>query len=113
MQNLLAFVKTRHTDGDFAQFVKLTGAETSFVIAIEILGWLKRQKRLRHELDLELNPEHTWCKHLATLLAADSSISRLFEIVDNRLRFRSSIPLQERAGIRDWIDLEYQPVLRT
>ncbi|WP_425614410.1 hypothetical protein NA78x_004277 [Anatilimnocola sp. NA78] len=113
MKDMITFVKTRCKAGDFGSFVDLVGEQASFVVAIEILSWLKRQKRFRNEKGLELNLDHSWCQELSVLLKTDLSLSRLFETADERLQFRSEINLLERLKVRNLADSEYQPVVRT
>jgi len=112
MNEMLIFVKFRQKEGDFGRFVDIVGEQTAFVVATEILSWLKRQKRFRHEKELELNSEHTWSQKLPMLLGIDLSLDRLFEIVESRMRFRLNIELSERTRIRDLSDGEYRPVVR-
>lgn len=113
MNDLLTFVKTRRKEGNFGHFVGIVGEHASFVVAIEILSWLKRQKKLGHEKELELDAHHTWCQQLPTLLQTDLSLGRLFEIVDSRLRFKPGIDRTDRVSIRELVDSEYLPVVRT
>ena len=112
MNDLIAFVKSRNKTGEFGRFVELVGEQTSYVVAIEILNWLRRQKRFKNEKDLELNVQQSWCQALPALLDAEPSLARLFEIVGDRLRFRSEINTAERQKVRELAYVEYQPTVR-
>jgi hypothetical protein len=126
MKDLLTFVKTRRREGDFGRFVPDVGDKEDFfarsgldagdfvtwVIAVNLLDWLKEQKRLGNEEEWILNPESTWCRSVPTLLATDASLSRLFECVEGRVRFKADVPAEERNCIRDLADAEYQPEVK-
>ena len=113
MKDLLAFVTTRSMEGDFGRFASDVGEQSSYVVAIELLSWLKRQKKFGHEKPLDMNPNYTWCRLLPILLAADTSLSSLFELVDGQLQFKVNIPREERDRIREVADAGYRPELKT
>ena len=111
MKDLLTFVKTRRKEGDFGRFALDVGDDvTSYVDAVNLLSWLKQQKRFGNENDLTLTPEYTWCRSVPVLLATDPSLSRLFECVEGRVRFKADIPAEERNTIRELADSEYRPI---
>ena len=116
MQNsitmLLQFMSNGVVADDLTEAVAAVGEKNTRVILTEILSWIKRQHRFKHEKPLELRSDFTWCQQLSSFVELVPRMSELFEIDENQLRFRNTIQGELRTAIREQVFEGYQPVLR-
>ncbi|MBY0588798.1 hypothetical protein K2X85_16620 [bacterium] len=113
INELLNFVNGVDNSLAVQRFIDSLGHANVYQVAIELFAWLKRHRRFRHEKPLELNFQHAWCKSLATLLNDWASLGELFEIRNDKCNFKDTVTSDERNRIRDLVEEQHRPVLRT
>ena len=88
------------------------------VIAIEILSWLKLQRKRELWLEqgrktslkpIELNMSFPWCKTLGVLLQKNNVFSEVFSIENNTLNIRADISEEISHELRVAADEKYNP----
>ncbi len=88
------------------------------VIAIEILSWLKLQRKRELWIEqgrktslkpMELNMSFSWCKTLVGLLEKDNVFSEVFSVDGDSLNFREDISEEIIHEMRVAADEKYNP----
>ncbi len=85
---------------------------------IELLSWLKLEKKRENWIEegrktklkpLELNYKYEWCIFLKKLIIEESEFNELFEIKENLLYFKESVPAKLQSQIRAEAYALYNP----
>ena len=85
---------------------------------IELLSWLKLEKKRENWIEegrktklkpLELNYKYEWCIFLKKLIIEESEFNELFEIKENLLYFKESVPATLQSQIRAEAYALYNP----
>ena len=102
--------------------ISVTDKKTLNSACFELLGWLKleykRQKwieegRKASNKPLELNRSYEWCNLINDLVLTETLFSELFDIKDDKLFFKDSIPETTKNEIRkDAFEKYNPPVIR-
>ena len=83
-----------------------------------MLSWLKLEKKRENWIEegrktklkpLELNYKYEWCIFLKKLIIEESEFNELFEIKENLLYFKESVPATLQSQIRAEAYALYNP----
>lgn len=85
---------------------------------IEFLSWLKLERKRENWISegrntslkpLVLNENYEWCILLKTIISEESLFNGLFEVKDNCISFKESIPQELKSHIREDAFSLYNP----
>ena len=93
-----------------AHLIMTLGHEDVRILSMKLFGWLKSQKRFRHERPLEYRGEYHWCRDLVTAMQEWDDLGELFVMAAEGLVFTMALSAAERDTIRDLVDREYDPL---
>jgi hypothetical protein len=81
------------------------------LIAINILSWLKSQKRMGKLRALELNEDHDWCRDLLHLMKDRAFLADLVHVKGTSVLLLSELAKDEVTDLLAFVDTEYRPRL--
>ena len=87
------------------------GRSNARLIAINIIGWLRRRREYKHRKPLDLDYSITWCMKLRDLCERESPFGGMFTIQGNSMNFSSAIPAAEQRDIEEFAWNNYEPTI--
>lgn len=87
-------------------------SSTINAMAFSVVEWLKYRfnaPQARKTVPLELEVKYPWCRALEEVARDVPEFSELFCVVDWRLDFHPSVPVEERKEIEKYADERYKP----
>lgn len=115
IRSLIEYVAKPGSDTPLLQNdIDVIGDQRFRILAINLLGWIKRRLDKSEPGPKKLNPDFTWCQNLIDVLDQQGEVARVFEVRDGHLRFASCLPESEAKQIIADVDLRYSlTVMRT
>ncbi len=112
IEELIAFVNRHAMAENLFDMRRELGELNLRRVLIELLDWLKMQRRCLNKPPLKVEPKFSWGIDLNRFIKTNKSLSELFEVNNNnQCDFRSIISESERDEIRFKVDEDYNPRL--
>ncbi len=111
--DLVEYVEQRTVGSTLAPVLENVGDIEVRIVAISLLGWLKDMGRRGKQMPLAFNKKHTWCQNLLILLSDVPQLNELLQVAGEVVDFRDEITANERCEIEEYVDIHYNPKLRT
>ena len=116
---MLEYLETRNKELLVTKDIEID-TETLTVIVIDILTWLKLEKKRElwkaqgrpgKNKPLELNMKYPWCVKLCELVEQEEAFKEYFCIENSKFDFADNVSLEERSIIRAFVYENYNPTM--
>lgn len=117
--NIIIEYHNTRDDSQISKYITISDKTTLTSACIELLSWLRLEKKRELWISegrktslkpLELNKSFPWCILLGDMITKIPDLNMLFEIKNQKLNFKESVPEITRSEIRTNVYTQFIPV---